>query len=192
MNGLTLHLFPEDTLAASVSTTVWVGVWVVVFYNLRLGWTLSGLVVPGYLVPLLLLRPVSVGVILVEAVITYGIVRGLSHWGSKRRHFSAFFGRDRFFMLVVTSVLVRGILDGFVLPAVGRLGSERGFWNLEFESNLHSFGLIVVSLIANQLWKPGLLRGLGLARVDHNEFQAPLPGVFQSPRLPTRNTAGSV
>ena len=47
-----IELFPPGALSASVITTVWVGVFVVAFFNLRFGWVLSGLVVPGYLAPL--------------------------------------------------------------------------------------------------------------------------------------------
>ena len=57
---------------------MWVGVWVVVFFNLRLGWSASGLIVPGYLVPLLIVKPLSAGVILLEAVLTYLVEQGIS------------------------------------------------------------------------------------------------------------------
>ncbi len=69
-----LPLFPVGSLAASVDAAVWVGVCVVCFFNLRLGWVLSGLVVPGYLVPLLLTRPWSAAAVVVEAVVTYVVV----------------------------------------------------------------------------------------------------------------------
>ena len=58
-----LPLFPIDNTASAVTMTVWIGVAVVVFFNLRFGWTLSGLVVPGYVVPLLFVKPTSVAVI---------------------------------------------------------------------------------------------------------------------------------
>ena len=57
MDSWRIPLFPEGSLSASIVTTVWVGVWVVAFFNLRLGWTFSGLVVPGYVVPLLIAKP---------------------------------------------------------------------------------------------------------------------------------------
>ena len=71
-----LPIFPEGGLASSVITTVWVGVFVVCFFNLRFGWVLSGLVVPGYLVPLVILKPLAAGVIVVEAIITYLLTMG--------------------------------------------------------------------------------------------------------------------
>ena len=59
MDLFPLPLFPEGSLRESVVTTVWVGVFVISFFNLRFGWTYSGLVIPGYLVPLMLTNPVS-------------------------------------------------------------------------------------------------------------------------------------
>ncbi len=159
MSGFLLPIFPESSLAASVTTTVWVGVWVVALFNLRLGWTLSGLVVPGYMVPLLLIKPVSASVILGEAVLTYAIVGLISEY----RHvkpWTSFFGRDRFLAIVLMSILVRCVMDGWILPVIGDALTFHYGWQLSFRDNLHSFGLIIVSLIANYFWKPGLKRGL--------------------------------
>jgi len=155
-----LHLFPEGALASSVVTTVWVGVFVVAFFNLRLGWVLSGLVVPGYLVPLLLLKPAAAAVVVGEGVCTYFFVWLYSEFLSRHFGWSNFFGRDRFFALVLTSVLVRIAADGLALPALGAWLGEA--WQLQFDyhNNLHSFGLIIVALIANNFWKTGLRRGL--------------------------------
>ena len=67
MPDFILPIFPSGSAATTVTTTVWIGVLVVVWTNLRFGWTLSGLVVPGYLVPLMIIRPVSgLGTIHVE------------------------------------------------------------------------------------------------------------------------------
>ena len=154
-----LAIFPEGGLAESVVTTVWVGVIVVAYFNLRFGWTFSGLVVPGYLVP-----PVHV-----EA--TRRLCRHcrestdlrhcalLSEWFAKRGIWSSFFGRDRFFAIVLCSVVVRVALDGYLLPRLGQWLTEELQVPFDPVNSLHSFGLIIVSLIANQLWKPGLLRG---------------------------------
>ena len=78
MNGFSIPLFPAGNDAVTLTTTVWIGVLVVAFFNLRLGWPMSGLIVPGYLVPLLIAKPLSATVILVEAVLTYGVVYLLS------------------------------------------------------------------------------------------------------------------
>lgn len=121
---------------------------------------LSGLVIPGYLVPLLISKPWSAGVVLVEGVLTYWIVwiyseyfSGLGKWGN-------LFGRDRFFALFLVSVVVRIVMDGWLLPVVGASFNDWLGMQFDYRNNLHSFGLIIVALVANQFWKPGFLRGL--------------------------------
>jgi hypothetical protein len=155
-----LPLFPEGSLSESVTTTVWVGVFVMCALNLRLGWTCSGLVVPGYVVPLLIVKPCSALVIFLEGILTYALVwffgQRCSRWGL----WANVFGRDRFFAIVLASIGVRVALDGYLLPAFSR--HAMASWMVEYDlvNNLHSFGLIIVSLVANQFWKPGLMRGL--------------------------------
>ncbi|CAM2011535.1 poly-gamma-glutamate biosynthesis protein PgsC/CapC [Acanthopleuribacter pedis] len=154
-----LNLFPPGSLSQSVITTVWLGIWVIVFFNLRLGWSLSGLIIPGYLVPLMVLKPVSATVILLEGVVTYVLgaflFKVLPRWGIGW----SVFGRDRFFMLVLLSVIVRVLGDGFVLPWV--LTELDRWYSIPFEvrGQLHSFGLIIVALIANYFWGQGVRRG---------------------------------
>lgn len=155
-----LQVFPEGALASSVVTTVLVGVLVVGFLNLRLGWVLSGLVVPGYMVPLLLDKPVAAAVVFAEGILTYAVVWFYSEVLTRRAGWSNFFGRDRFFALVLVSVGVRVVLDGWALPIFGEGLNTRFQLAFDYRNNLHSFGLIVVSLIANNFWKSGLRRGL--------------------------------
>ena len=142
MDIFPLRIFPEESLATSVSTTVWVGVWIIAFFNLRLGWTASGFIVPGYLVPLLIIKPVSVVVILIEAILTYLIVYLLSEVGHRRKPWCSFFGRDRFFALVIVSVLVRVIMDGWLLPWLGSQINATWNVNLEYQNHLHSLSEI--------------------------------------------------
>lgn len=154
-----LPIFPEGGLASSVITTVWVGVFVLCFFNLRFGWVLSGLVVPGYIVPLLVVKPVAALVIVVEAVITYLIVYIFSEKLAPGR-WPALFGRDRFMGLILASIAVRLSMDGFILPEVADWLSTNFNQRLDWQSDLQSFGLVIISLMANQFWKPGLARGL--------------------------------
>lgn len=155
-----LDIFPIGSLASSVITTVWVGVLVVTFFNLRFGWVLSGLVVPGYLVPLLIVKPWSAAVVIGEGLVTYLLVRLLSERFSRWGWWSPFFGRDRFFALVLFSILTRIVFDLLILPELGELLTRLYGTQFDYRYNLHSFGLIIVALIANQFWKPGLRRGL--------------------------------
>lgn len=159
MNGFfPLDIFPTGALSSSVITTVWVGVLVVAVLNLRLGTTLSGLVVPGYLVPLIILRPMSAGVILLEGAITFTIAHILAERLPKLLSHSEIFGRDRFFALILISVIVRLIFDGMLLPELGEHLLSLGF-DYDYRNNLHSFGLIIVALIANQMWNGGVKIG---------------------------------
>lgn len=161
---MTLTIFPEGGLASSVITTVWVGVFVLCFFNLRFGWVLSGLVVPGYLVPLLIVKPMAAVVIGVEAVLTYLIVWVFSEKISRGR-FPSLFGRDRFMGLILASIAVRLSLDGYLLPMLADWLSDNWDRSLDWRSDLQSFGLVIISLLANQFWKPGLARGLVAAVV---------------------------
>jgi len=154
-----LPIFPIDSASVTLTTTVWIGVVVAVFFNLKFGWHLSALVVPGYLVPLLLSRPTTACVIFMEAVLTYLLARWLSDGLKQLPWWSSFFGRDRFFVIVVISVIVRSTFDGWLLPGIGQYIVTEIGWNFDYRNELQSFGLIIVALIANYFWKPGLLRG---------------------------------
>ncbi|UIP07323.1 poly-gamma-glutamate biosynthesis protein PgsC/CapC [Erythrobacter sp. SDW2] len=164
MDIFPLAIFPDGGLASSVITTVWVGVFVLCFFNLRFGWVLSGLVVPGYLVPLLIVKPIAAAVIVVEAILTYAIVWIFSEKISRGR-FPALFGRDRFMGLVLASIAVRLSFDGYLLPLLADWLLENFDRRFDWNDNLQSFGLVIISLLANQFWKPGLGRGLAAAVV---------------------------
>ena len=155
-----LPIFPQGALTSSVITTTWVGIFVVSFFNLRFGWVLSGMIVPGYLVPLLLIKPWSAGVIIFEGIITYLIVWLFSEKFSRLGYWSSLFGRDRFFALVLVSIFVRLFFDAWLLPIAGEWITDTLSINFDYRNNLHSFGLIIVSLIANQFWKTGVVRGI--------------------------------
>lgn len=154
-----LPIFPEGGLASSVITTVWVGVWVLCLFNLRFGWVLSGLVVPGYLVPLIIVKPVSALVIVLEAVLAYALVWLFSEKLSRGR-FPSLFGRDRFMGLILASIAVRLLFDGWLLPVAADWLSANWNRQVHWQSDLQSFGLVIISLLANQFWKPGLKRGM--------------------------------
>ena len=158
------HLFPlrifPGSMASSVITTVWVGIFVVAVFNLRFGWVMSGLIVPGYLVPLLLIKPSAALVVLVEGMLTYFLVWLYSEWLSQRMLWSRFFGRDRFFVLVLASVAVRIAGDGYALPWLGQYLNDHWQIQFDYQNNLHSFGLIIAALVANNFWKTGIRRGL--------------------------------
>lgn len=160
MSGFVLDIFPPGSLDSSVVTTVWIGILVLAFFNLRLGWVASGFIVPGYLVPLIILKPWSAGVIILEGIATYLLVWLSSEQLSRFRLWNNFFGRDRFFAILLASVIVRVFFDGWLLPLLGEYLNNTYHLAFDYRNNLHSFGLVIIALIANQFWKPGLVRGI--------------------------------
>lgn len=160
MNDFVLHIFPAGSLDSSVITTVWIGVLVLSFFTLRLGWVASGLVVPGYVVPILLIKPWAGVAIFLESFVTYFLVWFISEVLSRRGKWSSLFGRDRFFAFLLVSVIVRVLFDGWLLPWIGEYLNNRFALAFDYRNNLHSFGIIIVALIANQFWKSGFFKGL--------------------------------
>ncbi|WP_372369618.1 poly-gamma-glutamate biosynthesis protein PgsC/CapC [Candidatus Uabimicrobium sp. HlEnr_7] len=157
---LFLGIFPEGSLDQSIVTTVWVGVIVVAFFNQRLGWTFSGLVIPGYIAPLAIAKPMAAGIIIVESLITYAIVHFYSEVLSRLKIWSSLFGRDRFFALILVSIIVRLIFDGWLLPATSVFIEQHYQTSFDYQSNLHSLGLIIIALTANLFWHKGIIRGI--------------------------------
>ncbi|NOT10431.1 MAG: hypothetical protein HOP23_01110 [Methylococcaceae bacterium] len=160
MDIFPLAIFPQGSLSSSIIPVVWVGLSVVCFFNLRLGWVLSGLVVPGYLVPLMLIKPWAATVVLGESFLTYFLVWLFSEYLSRWASWCNFFGRDRFFALILCSIVVRLLVDGWLLPIMGEWVNQHWHIAFDYHNQLHSFGLIIVALIANQFWKTGFLKGL--------------------------------
>lgn len=165
MDELRIAIFPEGSLDSSVVTTVWIGVVITSFFNLRFGWVASGLVVPGYLVPLLLVKPWNGAVVVVESILTYLLFLLASSGGSRLGLWHNFFGRDRFFGILLTGVFVRLVCDGWLLPWIGAYAVQAFGIEFDYRSNLQSFGLLVVALMANQFYKPGLRKGLYMSVV---------------------------
>jgi Capsule biosynthesis CapC len=146
---LTFNLFPSSGFDQAVTTPVLIGLLLSWFFTETLGWVFAGLVVPGYLAAVMLLNPTSALLDVSEAVVTYGIARILGEHLSRTGGFSRFFGRERFLLVVVISVLVRLGIEGLLLPVL----KIRSSWAF-------SIGLVVVPLLANSCWKTGLGRGL--------------------------------
>ena len=155
-----MNIFPEGSLAVSLITTVWIGLFVICFFNLRLGWNISGLIVPGYLVPLLILKPWSAVAIIIEAAFTYLAVKGFSKLGERTGLYSELFGRDRFFAILLVSVGARLLFDETIFPYVTSLLSQYFEIEFRYRDGLYSIGLVIVALTANQFWNSGLKRGI--------------------------------
>lgn len=144
-----MHLFPQTGFDQSATTSVFLGVLVSWFFTETLGWVFVGLVVPGYLASLFLLDARSAGIDVLEATITYGVAHVLGELLSHTRLTSRTFGRERFLLILVVSVIVRLGMEAVALPLL----LPRASW-------AYSIGLVVVPLLANACWKTGLVSGL--------------------------------
>ena len=154
-----LRIFPAYGLDNSLLTAVLVGLYIRFLFTEWLGWVFSGLVVPGYLAAIILLRPASAIMIIGEAVVTLVVVRGLSSLMSLTKLGTPMFGRDRFVWLVVVGVGVRVVFESILAPWLeARLRARYG-WDPADSFGLYGIGLVLVPLLANACWKPGLWRG---------------------------------
>src|ERR1051326_3083827 len=128
-----MHLFPESGFDRSAATPVFLGVLVAWFFTETFGWVFVGLVVPGYLATLFVLDPRVAAVDVGEAALTYVVARLLGEYLSRTRLTSRAFGRERFLLILVVSILVRIAVEGAMLPSF-----------LPHARWAHSVGLVVV------------------------------------------------
>ena len=142
-------VFPSALFDSSILTSVLVGLLVVWALQETLGWNSTGIVVPGYIASVLVLQPTTAMVMVTEAVVVCLIVRAMTHGTPPWWPWTAPFGRDRFFLILAVSVLVRIVFEGGGLQRIGGTGQDQ----------LHSMGLVIVPLMANALWRTGISQG---------------------------------
>ena len=154
-----LPLFSHG-VAQTIHVSVLVGVLVLLFFTETFGWVFSGLVVPGYLASVLVVEPAAAGAILGEALVTFVLARFLSDVLSKTGAWSPFFGRERFVLLIVVSVVVRQASEVWLLPAGLRWVDDHLGTTYHLSRSVASIGLVLVPLTANMFWKLDVRRGL--------------------------------
>jgi hypothetical protein len=155
-----LALFPPHGLDQTIHVAVLIGVYVLLFFTESFGWVWSGLVVPGYLASVLVIQPAAGATILFESILTFLLARALSEWVAGSGAWSRFFGRERFVLIILCSVIVRQQSQIWIVPGLlkaldGELGTS-----LHLEQSFSSIGLVLVPLAANMYWKLDLRRGL--------------------------------
>jgi|GEM_PF-1926123 len=158
--GLALELLPARGLDQSMLLPVLIGVLVVLLFTEIFGWVFAGAIVPGYLASVLIIQPVTGAVVIFEAMVSLGLATALATILSRTGAWSRFFGRERFFLILAVSLLVRIHDHAWFAPwAVARIDAmfDTG---LEFQQEFYSIGLVLVPLTANMLWKPALHRGV--------------------------------
>lgn len=155
-----LELLPARGLDQSMLLPVLIGLLLVLFFTEAFGWVFAGAIVPGYLASVFIIQPVTGCIVLFESIVTYLIAIGLARVLSKTDAWTRFFGRERFFLILAVSLLVRMQDHAWFAPwAIGVIDT----WaetNYESQQEFYSVGLVLVPLTANMLWKPPLHRGL--------------------------------
>ena len=159
MDGV-LTLFPERGLDQSILVVVLVGIYVLLFFTEVFGWVWAGLVVPGYLASVFAVQPAAGVAISFEAVLTFVASRAVSDVMSRMYGWSPFFGRERFFLIVLVSVVVRQASELWLIDDL--LGWIDGVADagLATAHDFSSIGLVLVPLLANMFWKLTLPRGV--------------------------------
>jgi gamma-polyglutamate biosynthesis protein CapC len=155
-----LELLPARGLDQSMLLPVLVGVLVVLLFTEIFGWVFAGAIVPGYLASVLIIQPVTGAVVIFESLVSLAVAAALAKLLSRTDAWSRFFGRERFFLILAVSLLVRIHDHAWFAPwAVARIDAVFGV-GLELQQEFYSIGLVLVPLTANMLWKPALHRGV--------------------------------
>jgi gamma-polyglutamate biosynthesis protein CapC len=155
-----LPIFSPNGMQHSLTIPIFIGVVFMTLMMERYGWVFSGLVVLGYLSAVFVTYPLSGVTIVIEACLTYAFVRTVSDSGWLRLTHTPLFGRDRFLAIVVVGILVRLLIEELVVPAVIRTWMAGDLQVLAASRGFGSVGLVIVPLLANLMWKQGMLFGL--------------------------------
>lgn len=154
-----LQLFPPHGLDQSILVAVLLGMLVLLFLTEVFGWVFVGLVVPGYLSSVAVIQPASAIAVLFEAMITFVLVRFVSEGLSRFKPWSPFFGRERFLLIVMISVVVRQNSQIWILPVLLRHIDDTFGTSWYTDLDFYSIGLVLIPLTANMCWKLGVWRG---------------------------------
>jgi gamma-polyglutamate biosynthesis protein CapC len=155
-----LQLFPPHGLDQTIHVAVLLGLWVLLFTTERLGWVWSGLVVPGYLASVFVIQPAAGVTIACESVLTFVAARLVSETASRSGAWSPFFGRERFLLIIVLSVIVRQASQLWLGPELLAAVDARLGTSYRLEQSFSSIGLVLVPLTANMFWKLDVPRGV--------------------------------
>ncbi|MCA9697153.1 MAG: hypothetical protein KC431_06490, partial [Myxococcales bacterium] len=105
--GFVLELLPARGLDQSMLLPVLIGLLVVLFFTEVFGWVFAGAVVPGYLASVLVIQPVTGAIVIFESLTTLAIAASLAKILSRTDVWTRFFGRERFFLILLVSLIVR-------------------------------------------------------------------------------------
>ena len=119
-----------------ITETIFLGILLGFIYYELVGITPGGIVAPGY-IALYFHKPTILITTLLVVIITYVIVKGLSH-------LIILYGRRAFLCSVIIGFLLKWVIETYVLQISG------------FANDLRVIGYIIPGLIANEMRKQGV------------------------------------
>lgn len=142
-------VFPPNGLDRSLHAPVLVGLVVLTAFRETLGWSYSGLVVPGYLAAVFSVAPVTGALVVAESLAAYAWAACIGRYLPRTGAWSTLFGRERFLLLIISAIFVRLVAEAWLLAW---LVSKYEFAH---SRELYSIGLVLVPLLANAYWNAG-------------------------------------
>lgn len=155
-----MPIFPDRGLDQTLHLAVLLGVWVLLFCTEAFGWVYAGLVVPGYLASVFVIAPGSGVAVVIESILTFVVAREICRVLSLSSAGSELFGRERFFLIVLVSVIVRQGAELWLLPTLAQYTDMLFQTTFEQDRTWSSIGLVLVPLTANAFWKLDVPRGI--------------------------------
>lgn len=147
-------------LEQSILLAVLIGFLVTLFLVESFGWVFVGVVVPGYLASVLVIQPPAALAVVLDASLTYIVAKMLEMILGRGGASSEFFGRERFFLLVLVSVFVRQHTQTWLWPLALETVDPMVDIPVDFARSFSSIGIVLVPLMANIMWKLDLRRGM--------------------------------
>jgi len=154
-----LQLLPGHGLDQSILIAVLFGMAFLLLLNEAFGWVYVGLVVPGYLASVFVIQPAAAVAVVFESIICFWLAKLVSDGFSRLGGWSSFFGRERFFLIVMLSVFVRQASQMWLLPFTLTQIDHQFGTTFRSDQNFFSIGLVLVPLTANMFWKLGVRQG---------------------------------
>ena len=160
MEADVLTLLPPRGLDQSILLAVLIGLFVLLSLTEWFGWVFAGLVVPGYLASVYVMSLGAGLAVSFEAIVTFLLAKFVTGFVSRTEAGTQFFGRERFFLIVLLSVIVRQNSEIWLLPTVAPWIDAWFGTTFAAERQLASIGLVLVPLTANMFWKLNVPRGV--------------------------------
>lgn len=155
-----LELLPARGLDQSMLLPVLIGLYIVLLSTELFGWVFAGAIVPGYLASVLTIQPVTGVIVIFESLVTLMLAEALAKGLSKTDAWTRFFGRERFFLILMVSLIVRMHDHAWFAPWAIMQYDQLFGTHYESQQEFYSVGLVLVPLTANMLWKPQIHRGI--------------------------------